>query len=136
VRTSAGIAIMQTAEAYAQRRLSSDWVASVLSSRLRRSGSGDVASPPGASTPPPATPPRLPVGSDGEFRAALRDGVLLCRLVNALSPGAVPKARGARERAPIHARTIPRRGPRLEPPPSARARAAAAAAAARCLTPP
>lgn len=39
---------------------------------------------------------RLPAESDLAFRAALRDGVALCRLLNALRPGAVGKVRGVR----------------------------------------
>lgn len=37
---------------------------------------------------------RLPADSDLAFRTALRDGVALCRLLNALRPGAVGKVRG------------------------------------------
>ena len=33
---------------------------------------------------------RLPHDSDASFREALADGVVLCRLLNALHPGAVP----------------------------------------------
>lgn len=36
---------------------------------------------------------RLPADSDLAFRTALRDGVALCRLLNALRPGAVGKVR-------------------------------------------
>jgi hypothetical protein len=39
--------------------------------------------------PPPAP---LPAESEVAFRAALRDGVALCSLANALRPGVVPKA--------------------------------------------
>ncbi len=38
---------------------------------------------------------RLPAESDLAFRAALRDGVALCRLLNALRPGAVGKVSGS-----------------------------------------
>jgi hypothetical protein len=80
LRTSASVAIAQTAEAFAQRRLTGDWLAAVVGRAVP-----DCAAAP--------QPPRLPASSDGAFRAALRDGVLLCRLANALRPGVVPKAR-------------------------------------------
>ena len=34
----------------------------------------------------------LPVAADTTFRGALRDGILLCRILNTLRPGAIPKA--------------------------------------------
>lgn len=35
----------------------------------------------------------VPTSSDFSFRSALKDGVLLCRLMNRLSPYSVPKVR-------------------------------------------
>ena len=78
-RLSGEVAVAQLAETYAQRVLTADWAAAVLSS-------GGVGAP------------RLPTSSDGEFRAALRDGTLLCALVNTLRPGSVAKVRGAGRR--------------------------------------
>lgn len=40
----------------------------------------------------------VPTESDEAFRAALSDGVTLCRLLNALQPNTIPRVRG-RERA-------------------------------------
>lgn len=35
----------------------------------------------------------LPIDTDMDFRAALRDGTVLCRLLNAVRPGTIPKVR-------------------------------------------
>ena len=49
-----------------------------------------AASRTGERIPPPPAP--LPAESEAGFRAALRDGVTLCGLANALRPGVVSKA--------------------------------------------
>ena len=53
-----------------------------------------AASRTGERLPPPPAP--LLAESEAGFRAALRDGVTLCCLANALRPGVVPQVRPAR----------------------------------------
>ena len=36
---------------------------------------------------------RLPTAADADFRAALQDGVLLCKLLNIVRPGSIRKVR-------------------------------------------
>jgi hypothetical protein len=69
-------------------------VAAWANAALQRKAAADEAlsSRTGERTPPPLAP--LPAESEAGFRAALRDGVALCCLANALRPGVVPKARG------------------------------------------
>ena len=57
----------RAAQAALRRRAAAEWIASL-------------------------TGAEVPWHSDRAFRAALRDGVTLCRLLNALRPGSVPKA--------------------------------------------
>ena len=48
----------------------------------------------------------VPHDTDAAFRQALRDGVTLCRLLNALRPGAVPKVRWRRRWAAWPRRSV------------------------------
>ena len=71
-------------------------VAAWANAALQRQSAADeaLAARSGDRMPPPPAP--LPAESEAGFRAALRDGVMLCMLANALRPGAVPKACPAR----------------------------------------
>jgi kinesin family protein C2/C3 len=65
---AAGSAQKRAALAASRRRVAADWVEEL-------------------------TGEALPTASDHAFRAALRDGVLLCRVLNTLRPGYISRVR-------------------------------------------
>jgi len=60
---------------------------------LQRAAAAEDALSSRTGAAPVTMPQPLPAESEAAFRAALRDGVALCSLANALRPGIVPKAR-------------------------------------------
>ena len=71
---AAGSAQKRAAQVASRRRVAADWVEEL-------------------------TGVALPTASDHAFRAALRDGVLLCRLLNTLRPGYISRVRWRRRAA-------------------------------------
>ena len=70
-RSSVSPAEMRSARAVSKRATAAEWLASVTGE------------------------PAVPHERDDDFRAALGDGVLLCKLLNALQPGAIPRVGAA-----------------------------------------
>ena len=78
---------------------------------------GRVAWPPWGWFPYPAQPPTPPLGPvqkvtgqafPGEFGESLRDGVILCKLVNVIKPGSIKKVHESGEcQCQLSATTVP-----------------------------
>ena len=107
VRLGAGSALPRASGADPSLRCS---VAAWASAALQRKAAADdaLSSRDGSAPVPPPAP--LPAESEAAFRAALRDGVALCSLANALRPGSVPMVSPSRLALPSRmgrARCIP-----------------------------